>query len=357
MRAFKRFLLVLLALGVAAGTVFGVLWAKKRVEAYSLENIVREPAPPQPKLPAAETPLDERLAAFVPREDGARLAYLPEAGTKIVSASFVDNGTLMLTTTAQKGKETRWSLERFEIASATSVKLLDGTLSRLASSHQSAHRNINTFCYSERDAKRGVFEVWCADLDGKNPKQITTHDGKEDLLAPAISPDGAWIAFAVVADNPKPQGSAIWKVRLDGSDLQQLTRGADDRRPTWSDDGRKIYFQRKPIVGGMSWDIYAMDADGKNSGPILRTYEEDEEFPARRASGSEFIVIESASGTGTRLKKIDAVTKAGEYLTAGVTGPETSPSISPDGRVAAFVAAIAPDQPGAFGLWFTQIAP
>ncbi|MFA5854606.1 MAG: hypothetical protein WC866_06055 [Patescibacteria group bacterium] len=357
MRAFKHFLFVLLVLGVIAGAGFGVLWVKHRVEAYSLENVVVEPAPPQPKLPKAETPIDERLEGFLPREDGARLAYAPVAGTKILSASFIDNGTLMLTTSMTKGKETRWSLERFEIASATSVKLLDGTSARLASSHRPAHRNVNRFCYSERDAKRGVFEIWCADLDGKNPKQVTMHDGKEDLLAPAISPDGLWIAFGVVADKPKPQGSAIWKVRLDGSDLQQLTRGADDRRPTWSDDGRKIYFQRKPVIGGTSWDMYGMDADGKNSGPILRTYEEDEEFPARRASSDEFVVVESASGTGARLKRIDAITKAGEYLTSGANGSETSPSVSPDGHVVAFVAAIAPDQPNALGVWLTQIEP
>ncbi len=357
MRAFKRFLLVMLVLGVAFGAVFGVLWVKYRVEAYSLDNVVREPAPPQPKPPAAETPVDERLKGFVPREDGARLAYAPEAGTKILSASFIDNGTLMLTTSVQKGKETRSSLERFEIASATSVKLLDGTATRLASSHRAAHRNVNKFCYSERDSKRGVFEVWCADLDGKNVRQITTHDGKEDLLGPAISPDGVWIAFAVVADKPKPQGSTIWKVRLDGSDLQQLTRGADDRRPTWSDDGRKIYFQRKPVVGGTSWDMYGMDADGKNSGPILRTHEEDEEFPARRAASDEFVVVESASGTNARLKRIDAVTKAGEYLTNGMFGDEISPSVSPDGRIVAFIAPVSADQPNALGVWLAQIEP
>lgn len=355
MRAFKRFLLVMLVLGVLAGAGFGVLWVKHRVEAYSLENVIVEPAPPQPKSPEEKVALDERLEGLLPREDEARLLYAPEAGTKILSAAFIDNGTLMLTTSAPQGKETRWNLERFDIASATSVKLLSGTSARLASSHRPAHRNINRFCYSERDAKRGVFEVWCADLDGRNPKQITTHDGKEDLLSPAISPDGAWVAFEVLAERPKPQGSAIWKVRLDGSDLQQLTRGADDRRPSWSDDGRKIYFQRRPVSGGTSWDMYGMDADGKNSGPLLRTHEEDELFPVRRAASDTFVVIESASGVASRLKKIDAVTKAGEYLTAAASGAETSPSVSPDGRVVAFVAPVSADQPQTPAVWLVQI--
>ncbi|WKZ28903.1 MAG: hypothetical protein QY323_05255 [Patescibacteria group bacterium] len=355
MRGFKRFLLVMLVLGVLAGAGFGVLWVKHRVEAYSLENIVVEPAPPQPKPPEEKIALDERLEGLLSREDEARLLYAPEPGTKILSAAFIDNGTLMLTTSAAQGKETRWNLERFDIASATSVQLLGSTAFRLASSHRPAHRNVNRFCYSERDAKRGVFEIWCADLDGRNAKQITTHDGKEDLLSPAISPDGAWIAFEVLAERPKPQGSTIWKVRLDGSDLQQLTRGADDRRPSWSDDGRKIYFQRRPIAGGTSWDMYGMDADGKNSGPLLRTHEEDESFLARRAATDTFVVVESASGVPARLKLIDAVTKAGEYLTAGTNGSETSPSVSPDGRVVAFIAPISADQPDALAVWLAQI--
>ncbi len=357
MRAFKRFLFVMLVLGVLGGAGFGVLWVKHRVEAYSLENVVVEPAPPQPKVPEEKIAFDERLEGLLPREDEARLLYVPETGTKILSAAFIDNATLMLTMSAPQGKETRWSLERFDIASATSVKLLSGTSARLASSHRPAHRNINRFCYSERDAKRGVFEIWCADLDGRNPKQITMHDGKEDLLSPAISPDGAWIAFEVLAERSKPQGSAIWKVRLDGSDLQQLTRGADDRRPTWSDDGRKIYFQRRPVSGGTSWDMYGMDADGKNSGPLLRTHEEDELFPVHRAASDTFVVIESASGVASRLKQIDAVTKAGEYLTGGANGPETSASVSPDGRVVAFVSPVSADQPQVWAVWLVQINP
>ncbi len=348
-------LLVMLMLGLAAGAGFGALLAKKRAAASSLEHVVREPAPPQPKPPQPETPIDPRLEGFLPREDGARLAYAPEAGTKILSVSFIDNGAFLLVSKSAKDKGAVWSVERFDLASATSVKLLSGTAERLASGHRSAHHNVNRFCYSERDSKRAVFEVWCADLDGTNPKRITTHDGKEDLLEPAISPDGLWIAFSVVSDKPKPQGSAIWKVRLDGSDLQQLTRGADDRRPTWSDDGRKLYFQRRPAVGGASWDMYGMDADGKNSGPILRTHEEDEEFPARRGASDEFVVVESASGTSARLKRVDAVTKAGSYLTGGTFGDETSPTISPDGRIVAFVAPLAADQPDLLGAWLVQI--
>ncbi len=355
MRAFKRFLLILLVVGVLCGAGFGVFWAKKAVDAYSLENVIVEPAPPQPKPPAVAAQIDERLEGLVARADGARLAYAPEAGTKLLTAAFIDNGTLLLTASATKGKDTHWTVSRLDLASSAPTALLEGTVPRLTSSHRAAHRNAGRFCYSERDAKRGVFEVWCADLDGKNPKQVTKHDGKEDILAPAISPDGAWVAFEVVASRPKPQGSAIWKSRLDGSDLQQLTRGADDREPTWSEDGRMMYFQRRPISGETSWDMYGMDADGKNSGPLLRTHEEDELFPVRRASTDEFVVIEAASGTPARLKKIDAITKAGEYLTDGASGSETSPSISPDGRLAAFIAPLAPDQPESLGIWLTDL--
>ncbi len=357
MRAFKRLLLVLLVLGVLGGAGFGVFWIKKEVDARSLAGVIVEPAPPQPPAPAEAASLDPRLAGLLPRKDGARLLYAPDAGTRLVSADFIDNGTLILSATSTQGKDAHWSVLRLEAASGTPEIVFDSTTPRLTSGHRSAHRNVGKLCYSERDPKRGVFEIWCADLDGKNPKQVTTHDGKEDLMSPAISPDGAWVAFEVDGTRDpishKPIGSTIWKTRLDGSDLQQLTRGADDRHPTWSDDSRELYFQRRFVDG--NWDMYAMQADGKNPAPLLRTYDVDELFPVRRASTDEFVVVEATSDTDARLKKIDSVTKAGAYLTDGRSGPETSPSISPDGEIVAFLAPVSPAQPNALGLWLTSI--
>ena len=71
-----------------------------------------------------------------------------------------------------------------------------------------------------------------------------------------LSPDKQWLAF----DSDRSGNMDIYKMRIDGTGLQQLTRNpADDFYPSWSPDGRQIAFH--------SWrsgnrDSYVMSADG-----------------------------------------------------------------------------------------------
>jgi len=84
--------------------------------------------------------------------------------------------------------------------------------------------------------------------------QITS--ASERIEALTVSPDGQWLAF----DSDRSGNSDIYKMRVDGSGLQQLTRNpADDFRPQWSPNGRQLAFH--------SWrsgnrDSYVMSADG-----------------------------------------------------------------------------------------------
>ena len=72
----------------------------------------------------------------------------------------------------------------------------------------------------------------------------------------SVSHDGKWLAF----DSDRSGNEDIYKMRIDGTELQQLTRNpADEFRPSWSPDDRRIAFQ--------SWrsgsrDSYVMSADG-----------------------------------------------------------------------------------------------
>jgi Tol biopolymer transport system component len=73
-----------------------------------------------------------------------------------------------------------------------------------------------------------------------------------------VSPDGQWLAF----DSDRSGNMDIYKMRIDGTGLQQLTRNpADDFFPSWSPDGRQIAFH--------TWrngnrDLYVMSADGSS---------------------------------------------------------------------------------------------
>ncbi|HJV32530.1 MAG TPA: hypothetical protein VJ694_00735 [Patescibacteria group bacterium] len=353
MRAFKGFIAAVFVLAVIAGVGYGVLTVKRAADARSLENVVVEPAPPQPVEAEEPVPTDPRLEGLLARPDGARLLWVPEKGERPLAAGFIDNGTLVVSATSTVGKDARWKILRLDVASASATVIFDATRPRKASSHRAAHRNAGTLCYASPD-ERGVSEIWCSGLDGKNERRLTTHDGAEDLVAPALSPDGVWAAFEVNDDRAKkPTGASIWKIGLNGANIQQLTRGADDRGPTWSDDGSKLYFQRRLPNG--SWDAYAMDADGKNAAPLLRTHDEDELSPVRRGASDLFIMAEGKMGEPTRIRSLDAVTKSGAYLTSGANGVETSPSISPDGALVSFLAPISPDEPDRVGVWLLQL--
>lgn len=363
MRIVKGFFLSLFVLAVLVGASFGVLAWRQAVNAHSLDKVVIEPAPPQPPAPSEVIPVDPRLESLLKRADGARLLWAPEAGEHLEAAGFSDNGTLILSADSNVDKISSWRVYSLAISAGTPVTLLDGAEARIVSGNRSAHRNAGRLCYSKQGAS-GIFDVWCSNLEGKGEKQVTVHDGKEDLISPAISPDGSWLAFEVNSDrstkpgktsgNPQDRhgASTVWKIGLGGTHLQQLTRGGDDRHPSWSDDGKKIYFQRHMPDG--NWDVYSMEADGTEPAPILRTSDINEMFPVRRAATDDFLMVESSASSTPRLKLLDAVTKSGRYPTSGL-GPETWPSVSPDGKIASFLAPTDPSHPDALGIWLVQL--
>jgi WD40 repeat protein len=82
-------------------------------------------------------------------------------------------------------------------------------------------------------------EIWLADADGRNVTQLTRGPGR-DQGTPGWSPDGRSIVF----DSQAEDGNVdIWTIGVDGSGLRQITHDpAQDVTPTWSRDGRFVYF-------------------------------------------------------------------------------------------------------------------
>jgi Tol biopolymer transport system component/DNA-binding winged helix-turn-helix (wHTH) protein len=120
-------------------------------------------------------------------------------------------------------------------------------------------------------------EIWAALADGSSPQQLTHGPGARQN-APAWSPDGQQIAFAAVGKNGHWD---VWLMESDGGSPRQLTADpGDENMPTWSRDGRWIYFSSDR---GGRLDIWRTAVSG---GPSERV----------TSGGSGMIAYESPDG-------------------------------------------------------------
>ena len=104
--------------------------------------------------------------------------------------------------------------------------------------------------------------IWSVPFPRSQSVSVSTarqvNAANETIEIVRLSPDAQWLAF----DSDRSGNSDIYKMRTDGTQLQQLTHNtADDFRPSWSPDGRQIGFQ--------SWrsgnrDFYMMASDGSH---------------------------------------------------------------------------------------------
>jgi Tol biopolymer transport system component len=115
--------------------------------------------------------------------------------------------------------------------------------------------------------RSGALEIWVCDRDGSNAIQITNLGGHS--RSPRWSPDGNRIAFdSRVSDN---EGD-IYVVGARGGSLRRVTsEPSDDVRPSWSADGKWIYFRsdrggdrqiwKTPSEGGAAIQVTRDGAD------------------------------------------------------------------------------------------------
>jgi Tol biopolymer transport system component len=101
----------------------------------------------------------------------------------------------------------------------------------------------------------GGDEIWVAAADGSNPVQLTHGPGLWQG-SPRWSPDGRRIAFDSFGEDGQWD---IWTIDGDGGSLRRLTSNpADENMPTWSHDGRFVYFSSNRTGAETIWRVPAM---------------------------------------------------------------------------------------------------
>ena len=127
--------------------------------------------------------------------------------------------------------------------------------------------------WGERDLL-GIWVIPSSDPNGVTVDEavqiVDTPKGADFDTEPQYSPDGQTIIFTRFK---APDRSAIWRVGVDGTGLDRLTkykRNASD--PDFSPDGTKIAFDSGDVAQpGSKADIWVMRADGSHERPLTDT--------------------------------------------------------------------------------------
>jgi Tol biopolymer transport system component len=108
-------------------------------------------------------------------------------------------------------------------------------------------------------------ELWLADSGGSRIRRLVDGPGRWQA-SPQWSPDGQRIAFQSLGDDGRFH---IWTVDTAGKTPARLTaRTSDEWYPSWSRDGRMIYFSAEE---GRRWDIWRVSATGGTPERITHT--------------------------------------------------------------------------------------
>jgi Tol biopolymer transport system component len=92
---------------------------------------------------------------------------------------------------------------------------------------------------NQRLVRPAKVELWVANADGSNPRQITHLGGAN--FAPFFHPDGKRIIFSSNYENPRSGKFDLFLVRADGSGLERITSDPGfDSFPMFSPDGKRL---------------------------------------------------------------------------------------------------------------------
>ena len=116
----------------------------------------------------------------------------------------------------------------------------------------------SVFCGDRHIAFERNQAVWIANLDGTGEKKIANG------TFPAISPDGARVAFNTVektSDRTYVRHIAVVDVATGKVNVFKNVPSDNSYYPSWSADGKQILFTTRPHE---VWDLAAINSDGMN---------------------------------------------------------------------------------------------
>jgi TolB protein len=178
-----------------------------------------------------------------------------------------------------------------------------------------------TIAYVHGDTVNGQTGLWLIDTSGANKRLLYASIG---AYSPTWSPNGQWIAFS---DNAQ-----IFKMKINGDSLQQLTNEGRNFSPSWSPDGRWItYDVSLPVT---SAGIWIMRNDGSQGRRIFGGA-----YPTWNPDSKSILAVIGTSATSiwTRflIYYLDS-SHPNDTLPATTGNNNSYPRYSPDGKLIAY---------------------
>jgi TolB protein len=185
---------------------------------------------------------------------------------------------------------------------------------------------IGTHIYFVSD-RTGHKEIWMMDPDGSNQRQITKL--RSISIEPAISPDGAKIAFTSFAK--VYPGIFIYSVET-GRPLPFYNQNASlNSTPNFTPDGQHIVYAS--TAAGGDAQLYMADLDGRNFKRISYRRAIESEPKVNPKTGIDVLF---SSGPGPeQIYKMDISGANVEMVSPG-GGEASNPAWHPDGQIMAF---------------------
>ncbi len=93
-----------------------------------------------------------------------------------------------------------------------------------------------------RNSTAGTSEIWLVDYV-KGMETLVVTNKEKGYSCPSLSPDGKWILCQGTSSYNGRKNVDIFAVKIDGTQMVQITyHPANDFCPTWSPDGKSVYF-------------------------------------------------------------------------------------------------------------------
>ena len=186
----------------------------------------------------------------------------------------------------------------------------------------------------------GARVAFVSDCDGSSQLYVTRFGETQRIRLtdmpgrkadPAWSPDGQRLAFAADSGG----SSQIYVIGADGGGLVNLTHNTEAYagHPSWSPDGARLVFDGLPR-NGPDYDIYMMNADGTDVRDVTNDLP-NERLPAWSPDGRRIAFMSDGGNYPWDIWVMDADGQNSHPVTSG-PGLHEHPSWSPDGQQIVF---------------------